>query len=192
MDNAPNIFLIEGLDRLGKSTLVQGIKNKLGYFQDIHFSKPVLLDCYESENPNRSKELYQRDCFENFFMILQAYGSRIICDRAHLGEYVYSPMYRNYSGEYVFDLEAQYDMDDRDDIRLILLTEDFSVSKHFVDDGQSLGTPDKRIEEQARFIEAFHKSNILDKRIINVTMPGIGSFHSKEHILAEALKARDD
>lgn len=185
----PDIILIEGLDRLGKTTLVDNIINKLGYYQKIHFSKPRVIDAIlpEGTASQRLRE-YQIDCFKNFFIMTKAYGARIICDRAHLGEHVYAPLYRNYSGDYVFQFEKDYEIDEDDRVRLILLTEDFSVSKHFVDDGLSLGAAERRPEEQARFIEAFHMSNIKDKRIINVTMPGLGTFHTMEHILEEALK----
>jgi thymidylate kinase len=189
MTNTPEIILIEGLDRLGKTSLVNNVVNKLGYYQKIHFSKPRVLDAIIPEGTtNQRLREYQITCFQNFFTMTRAYGANIICDRAHLGEYVYSPLYREYDGRYVFDLEKDYEIDQDPRFRLILLTEDFSVSKHFVDDGLSLGTADRRYEEQERFIEAFHLSNIKDKRTINVTMPGIGAFHSMEHILNEALK----
>ena len=32
----------------------------------------------------------------------------LICDRAHLGECVYSPIYRDYSGDFVFEEEKNF------------------------------------------------------------------------------------
>ena len=189
---AKTVYAIEGLDRLGKSTLIDGIRNALGYYEVIHFSKPKKLQAYAGTLPvigvpAQSLQVYhyQQESFRNS-MILARSGARIIFDRWHLGEAVYSPMYRLYNGGYVFDFERNHNLDGAD-IRLILLTEDFGVSRHFVDDGQSLGTVNDREEEQKRFIDAFNKSIIRDKRIICVTDPALGGFKPKDWILAEAL-----
>ena len=32
----------------------------------------------------------------------------LIFNRSHLGETVYSPLYRGYSGDYIFDIEKKY------------------------------------------------------------------------------------
>lgn len=226
----PNVFAIEGLDRLGKSTLIQGILDTLGYYQVIHFAKPQKLACYEKmfcdilgrliEDDGeyactvnelnldlvppavRSAYLYQYESFKNS-MKLATSGARIIFDRWHIGEVVYSPMYRKYDGSYVYKLELEAGLDkpklktpplpggyEYEDIgvRLILLLEDFSVARHFVDDGNSLGTIDKREEEQKRFIQAFYDSNIRDKRMVCVTDPKTGGFRPKQDILKEAIQ----
>lgn len=192
------VYAIEGLDRLGKSTLIQGILDELGFYQVIHFSKPQKLKAYaelatEFEEclqdvpvASRQSFLYQSQSFWNS-MLLATSGANIIFDRWHIGEVVYSPMYRGYSGDYVYDQELESNLYKSDNVRLILLTENFEVSRHFVDDGQSLGTIDKREEEQKRFIDAFNRSNILDKRIISVTDERTGSFRDKNKILKEAL-----
>lgn len=191
--NFPQVFGIEGLDRLGKSTLIDGIRQQLGYYEVVHFSKPQKLAAYANAAPvagvpNTSLQAYhyQQESFRNSMLMAKS-GSRIIFDRWHLGEAVYSPMYRFYDGSYVFDFERYHDLDQVGHIRLILLTEDFDISRHFVDDGQSLGTVIDREEEQQRFIAAFHRSIIKDKRIICVTDPALGGFKPKDWILAEAL-----
>jgi thymidylate kinase len=191
----PRVFFIEGLDRLGKSTLIDGILNTLGYYEVIHFSKPRHLAIYDElakiddvlpiSEKHRSEALYQNAGFVNMMHLTRGEG-HIIFDRAHLGEFVYSPLYRGYSGEYVFDLEKLNGLDVRDDLRLILLTENLEKSTHFVDDGQSLGPAEKRREEQAMFVKAFYRSNIKDKRMISVTNAE-GGFRPKDDILAEAL-----
>jgi hypothetical protein len=58
---------------------------------------------------------------------------------------------------------------------------------HFVDDGESLGHVTHRREQQDRFIAAFEKSNIRDKRIICVTDAALGGFKPKDWILHEAI-----
>lgn len=195
----PTVFAIEGLDRLGKSSLIQRIKNHLGFYQVIHFSKPEILDVYfstmfpeGSDGYVRTKRdaqyFYQRHSFDES-MILAKSGAKLIFDRWHLGECVYAGAYRKYDGEYVFDLEKNHELDKADHIRLILLTEDFDISAHFNDDGLSLGSSSRenRKVEQGLFIEAFNKSSILDKRIICVTDPKTGKFKTKEQILEEVI-----
>ena len=189
----PNKIIIEGLDALGKSSLIKSIRNELGYFEIIHFAKPETLAFYdgltnnEEFNKLQSFHRYQYDSFENLMKLLIS-DAKLIFDRSHLGESVYSPLYRSYSGDYVFELEKEYAIDQVDDVRLILLTEDFGSSKHFVDDGLSLGPSEKREEEQNRFISAFFRSIIKDKRIICVTDTATGKFKPKHIIKEEALK----
>lgn len=178
----PNQFMIEGLDFLGKSSLISDIQNTLGYHQVIHFEKPKKLDAYAGDLYQ-----YQRASFENLLHALRAPFFNVICDRAHLGEAVYADLYRGYSGDYVFNLEHFFRLQDLRGLRLILLTEDFSISNHFKDDGQSFD-PSKRIEEQQRFISAFEKSIIRDKQIICVTDPKTGGFRDRKDVLQEALQ----
>jgi thymidylate kinase len=183
-----NKFILEGLDRLGKSSLTQSIQDKYGYYQVIHYGKPQSLKFYNDRSTSKipseqSAYMYQRASFENMFDLIRS-PAKIIFDRAHLGEAVYSPIYRGYSGDYIYDLERDHDMGSRWDAKLILLIEDFSVSKHFVDDGLSFDV-NKRAQEQDLFLEAFEKSIFSNKKTICVTAPD-GNFKSKEDILQEA------
>jgi thymidylate kinase len=184
-----------GLDRLGKSTLIKNIKHKLGYFQVIHFSKPERLQAYQGAQAyddnyslikNADLLAYQNASFINSMLLVKS-GARIIFDRWHLGEAVYSPLYRGYSGDYVFELEKQFSLDSNHAIRLILLTEDFASSKHFVDDGDSFD-PGQRKKEQELFIKAFDRSIINDKRIVCVTDTATGNFRPEADILTNALE----
>lgn len=185
----PNHFLLEGLDRLGKDTLLGGIQHRCGYHQVLHYSKPLTLECY-LETPPSSLALrrYQEASFRTMFQLLSGVpAAKIICNRAHLGECVYAPLYRKYPGEYVFELEREFKADQLSQARLVLLIEDFSVSRHFVDDGQSLGGKNKRQEEQQLFQNAFDASIFPDKRIICVTDRETGGFRSPDSILKEVL-----
>lgn len=184
----PNKFLLEGLDRLGKDTLVRGIQNRHGYHQVLHYGKPLQLDCYSLNQMLTPQRQYQEASFRTMFQLLRdAPHAGIICNRAHLGECVYAPLYRGYGGEYVFEIERNFDAHSLPRTRLVLLTEDFEVSAHFVDDGLSLGDKGKRLEEQALFLEAFETSTIKDKRRICVTDRVTGGFRDADTILNEAL-----
>lgn len=175
-------FLLEGIDFLGKSSLAKNIQKRLGFHQVMHCGKPIFSSVHAYAFQ------YQRAAFSQLFRLLNEPNYNFIFDRAHLGECVYAPLYRHYSGEYVFELEATYNMghDDRKDTTLILLTEDFSCSKHFIDDGQSFDIS-KRDIEQRMFVSAFEKSVIQRKKIICVTDKSTGGFRSFDDITDEVL-----
>lgn len=190
------VYAIEGLDRLGKSTLAEGIQRELGYFQVIHYGKPERLakyaDAVMPEGVAHDPDVcdpqllaYQQALYRNSMKLSQS-GARIIFDRWHIAETVYAPMYRKYDANYVFDLEKRFKLDETNMVRLVLLTEDFESSKHFVSDGLSFDDS-RREDEQNRFIAGFNKSAIKDKRIICVTDPVTGGFRPAEDVLREAL-----
>lgn len=182
-------YLIEGIDRLGKSTLVNNILEKEGYNLTIHYDKPMDLDYYKDEftcydgreaSINGRKKQYMTDLNHVMFQMIQNLNAPIIFDRAHLGETVYAPLYRKYDGDYVFDIESSYNTDSA---RLILLIS--SNLDMVTDDGLSFDPANKLIEQQ-RFLRAFSLSQIKDKIIIDVHN-GKGGFKSTEQILDEAL-----
>jgi hypothetical protein len=161
-------IIIEGLDRTGKDTLIDNIMHELGVFQRLHYEKPMKLQLYTSVGYENPEQLYQEDSFKTMFDILGS-GARVILNRAHLGEYVYAPRYRGYSGDYVFYQEANaYKQGKLDNTALILLTADTSV---LVDDGKSFDYS-KRAEEQEDFIKAFERSCIPIKLQVPVTKQG--------------------
>lgn len=155
-------IIIEGLDRLGKSTLIQNILKEFGYHSAIHYSKPVFPNPYSTQKAQGLKE-WQIESFKNGFDLCFS-GANIIFDRFHLGEAVYAHRYRNYDGNYVFFLEDEYTAI-LDNLHLILLyTDNFQFQ---VDDGDSFDFS-KREEEMQDFIKAFNKSKIKNKIMINV------------------------
>jgi hypothetical protein len=184
----PNKFLIEGIDRLGKDTLIKGIQNRNGYHLVLHYSTPLKPECYRLDHGLSAERQYQEASFRTMFQLLRdrRYPS-MICNRAHLGECVYAPLYRGYPGEYVFDIERAFNAHKLPRTRLILLTEDFDTSSHFVDDRRSLGSIDNRRKEQELFLKAFENSTIKDKMIICVTDQETGRFKPTERILNEVL-----
>lgn len=176
-------LLLEGVDRLGKSTVINGLLDRLGYHQVIHFDKPKALACYRAaRNPLLA---YQESSFTNLLRLLSC-SANIICDRSHIGEAVYAELYRHYDGSYVFDLEDMFISNGstfHERTMLILLTTDnFEFIK---DDGQSFDVT-KREEEQNRFTKAVQRSRIINKRIINVH-DGRGAFKPPHQILDEIL-----
>ena len=43
---AKTVYAIEGIDRLGKGTLISGILNRVGFYNVVHFGKPEVLKVY--------------------------------------------------------------------------------------------------------------------------------------------------
>lgn len=181
----PKQFIIEGIDRLGKTTLINNLLDELGYHLVVHYDKPRKLSFYEKGFEHNvlfsdPLKVYQKAANEQMFKMCQA-GVKLICDRGHLGECVYSPLYRNYTGNYVFEVEKQHDTSST---RLVLLTtSDFSIC---VDDGESFNFDNKE-HEQKLFIDAFEQSSIKDKMIVDVAA-GDGKFKDPRHILNQVLR----
>lgn len=204
----PTKFLIDGIDRLGKSTLIKNIQDMLGYHLVVHYDKPKMLahflevgfDIKNSELSdtdfdesyklmpieNLARRLFQEDANQNMFNLLKT-NVPIIFDRTHLGEMVYAPLYRGYSGDYVLDLEKDMleskPYTSKEDIKLILLTS--SNTDMLKDDGLSFD-PQKKNQEQEMFIQAFNRSKIQNKIVIDVH-DGNGNYKSYLQILEEAL-----
>jgi len=197
-------LIIEGIDRLGKDSLISNIQHELGFFQVIHYEKPKLLDIYYRDsikklngfNPDdpllKEKSIvanalmnYQTDSFKEMFELLGS-RSKLIMNRAHLGEWVYSLRYRNYSGTYVFGMEKEFQEAGNkfaDNTLLVLLTTtDFGFIK---DDGLSLDF-NKKEEEQKDFLLGFHRSVIKNKLLIDVSN-GKGGYRSYGQILDQVV-----
>lgn len=182
-------WIFEGIDRLGKDSLINNIKQKLGFHQVIHYSKPEILACYASYSkyvantaPGFAQMLYQEYSFDTGFKILNSPVPTIF-NRFHLGECVYAPLYRQYSGDYVFTLERVNRADELENTRLVLLTtSNFDMLK---DDGLSFDFDKKEIEQQ-KFLEAFRKSIMPDKRIIDV-YDGNGGYKDYMQIYEEVI-----
>lgn len=185
----PTKFIVEGIDGVGKDTLIRSILDELGYHHVIHFSKPLNLRCY-GQRACSPEEAFQRASFYAMFNLIRtASDVPVIFNRGHLGECVYAPLYRGYSGDYVFEFERNTSIGSITDVRLVLLVEDFETSKHFRDDGKSLGPVQRRREEQALFEAAFERSQIHDKRKVGVTAPHNGSFREASGVLHEVLRS---
>jgi len=200
-------LIIEAVDRLGKGTLISGLKNKLDYFNVIHYQKPELLDYFKekAQQELNSKfgladpdirtltiKKYQERSFSDMFKMLSHPTIKFLMDRGHLGENVYAHRYRNYSGEYVFDLEQKLRTNDSDcfsnsTLLVLLITSSFEFIK---DDGLSFDFS-KKEEEQVDFIKSFNRSIIKHKLMIDVH-DGEGKFVPPEDILKAVIYAYNE
>lgn len=178
------VFLIDGIDRLGKSSLIKGIQDMLGYHLVVHYDKPKKLEVYESLYKDKSLQKYQFETNQTMFNLIKS-GIPLILDRTHLGEMVYAPLYRKYAGDYVYEMELEMlkTMKNPKDVRLILLTS--SNCDMLVDDGLSFD-PSKKHQEQELFKKAFNKSQIPNKIMIDVHNNS-GGYRPYNDILLEAI-----
>ncbi len=169
------LLIIEGPDRCGKNTLIKNLTsqaenivirhfgsakgkddNEKRNFQYQFFKKEFELASLRSRFEMPDKERYPRDLW--------------IWNRAHLGEFVYGKIYRNtHPDQWVMKMEELYGLDIDPSVYLLLLTADpeFLCKR---DDGLSFSAEiDKKTQELASFRDAFDRSKIMNKKIINVS-----------------------
>lgn len=178
-------IIVEGIDRLGKDTLITNLIDNLGYHSVIHYSSPKHTKFYAEEvGDNLELYEYQHDSFINGFLLLnQDNGINLIFNRFHLGEVVYSKRYRGYDGNYVFDLEEDYDKAMEQTYLILLYSSNVNI---VTDDGKSHDFS-KRLEEQNDFIEAWKRSKIRNKLAVDVYNTFSDTYHSRDFITDKVI-----
>jgi len=179
-----NLFvIIEGPDNVGKSTLIQNLKNSLN---DMVFH---VLHCSNVKQKNQdaiikyNKNLYFQMLDLMFHMSTKP-STGMICDRSHLGEMVYGPIYRGYSGDYVLDIENSFRHIGPvfDNLFLVTLIDE---PENLItrEDGLSFSTDlQKKQREIDLFKNAHEKSGIKYKLLLNI------KDHNEEQALHAVLK----
>lgn len=163
------ILIIEGMDRCGKSTLVEQLRKQ--YFTDPrilvhHSSSPPKVD-----NPNEWEIQHYRKLLDTSYYLNYAEDFNVIYDRFHLGAIVYGKKYRNIDPEDIYAIENIY-IHPKDEIALVLLT-DWTHAIMDRDDGISLETSSSEFDEtRLAFEEAFSRSIIPNKLHINISENG--------------------
>lgn len=161
-------ILIEGVDCVGKDTQIRFLETefeKLGkVVHIIHYSNIKLEN---NENIEIASKLRYREMFN---LLNKSDDLNIfIFNRSHLGEMIYGPIYRNYSGNYVLDFEKDFMKNEHQDTKLILFTDDAeAIIKRDKErnDGQSFSLdPEIKKKEIELFDNAFEKSILNKKRI---------------------------
>lgn len=158
-------IIVEGPDNSSKSTQIKKIKD---YFSEVYAFHTLHYSNVKSKNPKMYSKVLYNDLFDMFEF---GYKNCIhfICDRAHLGEMVYGPIYRKYNGEFVLQIEEKYkEKKFWDDVYLIMLidTPENLISR---EDGLSFSVdPDTKQKEVDAFKEAFNNSHIKNKLLINI------------------------
>src|SRR5574344_1179616 len=164
-------ILLEGTDRVGKSSQAQAILNffakKGKVVQMLHYG------AIKSLTPNESRT-YSGKLYTDMFKMADdaSKTSRVLLfDRSHIGEYVYAPMYRNYDGSYIFDIEKKFKDENPAAFYTVYLITFIDDAENIIkrDDGLSFTTDvEKKKKEIDAFVEATNKSLIEHKKIINI------------------------
>ena len=157
-------IIVEGPDRVGKDTVIQAIRSRyLNHpFFVISSSK---IDCDLTSNAEKK---YYLKYYDRLLSSLESMDA-LLLNRSHLGELVYGPLYRSYTGEYVLELEKTYDLSKT--ILILLVDDPRTLAAR--DDGKSIDSSESAIENEINlFKEAFKKSNNFHKILINCASKG--------------------
>lgn len=162
------ILILEAPDNCGKSTQVQKLIH-LFHDKSIH-----QLHYSSVKGFNNNVEIFTYSCkmYSDMFKLLYSNykDMHFILDRSHIGEMVYGPMYRDYEGDYVLNIENYWreDKDFWDEIYLITFI-DTPVRLIERDDGLSFSIDlEKKAKEVELFQKAHERSLIKNKLLIDI------------------------
>lgn len=164
------IILVEGPDGSGKTTLINQLIPK------IRAPRIKLNFKYPEETTTEENIAYARGEYEgivrNLFTLLSyKYGYNIICDRFHLGEFVYGPVMRDYPEPEALETIRRVEwlmMKDLspDKVKLIVLNCSPSTLAKRAYNDKYVKLKDL-IKIQKRYKTAFDLSGLFHKRYIN-------------------------
>lgn len=163
--NNNKYIILEGPDNCGKSTQASLIIKNLDHltFHKLHYSSLP----FDSDQSRYYSSIMYRQMFA-MMEKLKFTKTNLIFDRSHLGESVYSDLYRGYSGDYVFDIENGYVNSLKNHLYLITLINNHNIIADR-DDGKSTYSNTDDIETEVRsFMESHKKSNINNKLLVDV------------------------
>lgn len=163
-------IILEGLDRVGKSTQAEKLLSVLHDLpvHTLHYSSPKGF-----KDKLEAKAWLTRQYQTMFQLTASMYGkAHFILDRSHVSEMVYAPMYRGYSGDYVLEIE-------RDAWNFIPFVMNDTCLVTFVDEPEHLVAREDGlsfaadVESKKREIDAFlaatEKSTLRHKKVINIS-----------------------
>jgi len=160
-------IIIEGTDNTGKDTqqnlIIEKVNNLV--FHKVHYSALPFKDD-KAKHKSYSTKMYN----DMFKMMMNSKDDdiNIIFNRSHLGESVYAPLYRGYSGDFIFDIEEPYVNQLREELYLITLVNDPSIIMSR-DDGKSFYGNEEEIKAECDgFTRAHRLSKIKNKMLVNV------------------------
>jgi thymidylate kinase len=177
-------IIIEGTDNVGKDTqqdlIIERLENLV--FHKLHYSSLPFRD------DKQLHATYSQKMYDDMFKLMMNSKDKdinLIFNRSHLGETVYSPLYRGYSGDYVFDIEKKYTKALRENLYLITLTNNpHTILKR--DDGKSFYGNEEEVKAEVDGFKRAHKlSTIKNKLHVHV---GNMSAIEVSHIILAFLK----
>ena len=161
------IIFMEGLDNVGKDTQ---IKNLLTYYANQLMPTLVLQYQAFKNISNKQSRDYSLINYLNMFRSLTEdtyYRCVTILNRSHISEFVYSPLYRNYSGRYVFSVENFY-LKHIPTHHLFVFTDE---PENLIarEDGYSPSIDLQKKRQEIKLFENAFKFSKLNKTLINIT-----------------------
>lgn len=180
------LIVLEGVDNVGKDTLIENFIRERKNIIVRHFSDPKGRTNEERIEYQRADFLYEFRKQRLREIMRKTPSDVYIWNRSHIGEWVYGKIYRDYDPEWIFNMERVFGFNDDPSIFLVLLEAEaeFSLKN---DDGLSFTSNlEKRKYEMQRFREAFERSGIINKKIINVTK-NVTQFKKEQDIHGELL-----
>ena len=162
------LFIIEGPDRVGKNTIINGLTNIHSNVVIRHFSTPKGKTSLDKQRFQMNSFNHEFSIYRNNSSLFEGHESIWIWNRSHIGEYVYSTLYRNLNADWIFDLEKQYGFNYDKNVYLLNLTADteFLVKN---EDGHSFASDIKsKQSELFLFKDAFDTSVIQNKLSLKV------------------------
>lgn len=166
-EHVPKVIIVEGIDNCGKDTLINKLKNNFGKTKIIHAGIPTSKDLF--------KFYYDGLIHDTLDGYYDESLNAVIHNRSIYGEYVYGPKYRNESRDDIINLIHKLELGQlrtfifSKDLYLILLTSSNSDLIVNNDDGLSLSSKKKDIEDEIKaFNEVFDLSAIENKKKVYV------------------------
>ena len=164
------VYMFSGPDRTGKDTQIVNLKKYLEeqgkLVHVLHYS------AIKGDNIEARSNMYYHEMFK--IIKFAVYNDiNLILNRAHDGEVVYGPIYRNYDGKYIYEIEESFGNRVLNQCILFVFTADPSeLIKR--DDGLSFTTEvEKKKIEIDKFVEFYNDTHIKNKLLINITGKGI-------------------
>ena len=161
-----NVIFFEGQDRCLKSTMINRLilTDPNHHYHTIHYGKPPRI---------ANVQQYQERVYNEMFEIISKDASFIL-DRSHLGEMIWSPIYRNYDSKpFIQEIEKEWYHKQRGEKKIflfILVDSNFDKwSKR--DDGNGLNNDcnfDKHMKEISFFKESLNYTCIESKFLIDL------------------------
>lgn len=165
-------FIIEGMDRCGKTTLISKLPELMSKTNPIistHFQKIQFDESVDSKVLiNYNKTLYES--MFNSISYMNDTGLQIIMDRSHISEYVYGQLYRNYDSTYALStVEFNMDFAKISEKTTLIVLVDNPIGIINRDDGKSNSIDITMLKcEYDLFLFAFKKTSIKKKIFINI------------------------
>lgn len=152
------VYIVDGIDRVGKSTLARKLASSLGaiIFKDSFYS------VYTSKDVNAACGIEKLQTTLNMLVTLQKKGIHVVLDRFHLTEAVYGKLSRGYSTVELLSFDRQLAGILGDNVCLTLV-KPTSVDRSSEEHGSDLS------KHELMFCTLYEASSIAKKHAIDYT-----------------------